>query len=58
MTLDSLQLASALTLKEQNCVFLTFDTLLESLFISEELEILTYEEMRKLYEENLISNDR
>jgi predicted nucleic acid-binding protein len=57
-TLDSLQLASALTLKEQNCIFLTFDKLLESLFVSEKLEILTYEAMRELYEENLISNDR
>ena len=57
-TLDSLQLASALTLKDENCIFLTFDRLLESLFISEGLEILTYEAMQALYEDNLISKNR
>jgi predicted nucleic acid-binding protein len=39
-TLDSLQLATALTLKSEKCVFLTSDRLLRSLFEKEKLNIL------------------
>lgn len=39
-TLDSLQLASALTLKEDDCMFLTSDALLKSLMIEENLKVL------------------
>jgi len=39
-TLDSLQLASALTLKDEKCVFLTSDKLLRSLFKKEKLNTL------------------
>jgi predicted nucleic acid-binding protein len=39
-TLDSIQLASALTLKYSECVFLTSDNLLKSLFLEEELELI------------------
>lgn len=36
-TLDSLQLASALVLKDENCIFITSDNLLKSLFKQENL---------------------
>ena len=39
-TLDSLQLASALTLKNEDCIFLTSDNLLESLFREENLNVV------------------
>lgn len=39
-TLDSLQLASALTLKNEECVFLTSDNLLKSLFKDENLNVI------------------
>lgn len=39
-TLDSLQLATALTLREDKCIFLTFDKLLRTLFIEEQLKVL------------------
>jgi len=39
-TLDSLQLASALILKNKPCVFFTSDKLLKSLFIEESLNVL------------------
>lgn len=39
-TLDSLQLASALTLKDEECVFLTSDTLLQALLEKEKLRVL------------------
>ncbi len=39
-TLDSLQLASALILKNKPCVFLTSDKLVKSLFIEESLNVL------------------
>lgn len=39
-TLDSLQLATALTLREEKCVFLTSDKLLRSLFVEERLTVL------------------
>ena len=39
-TLDSIQLASAKELKNENCIFLTSDKLLETLFIEEELKII------------------
>ncbi|MEW5802470.1 MAG: type II toxin-antitoxin system VapC family toxin [bacterium] len=38
-TLDSLQLASALTLKNDECIFLTSDNLLKSLFKEESLHV-------------------
>jgi len=39
-TLDSLQLATALTLRDEECVFLTSDKLLQTFFIEEQLKIL------------------
>ncbi len=39
-TLDSLQLASALTLKDDDCLFLTSDNLLESFFKEENLKVV------------------
>lgn len=39
-TLDSLQLAAALTLKDEECVFLTSDKLLHTLFKEEQLKVL------------------
>jgi hypothetical protein len=39
-TLDSLQLAAALTLKDKECVFLTSDKLLWTLFKDELLNVL------------------
>lgn len=39
-TLDSLQLAAALTLKDEECVFLTSDKLLHTLFKEEHLKVL------------------
>lgn len=39
-TLDSLQLAAALTLKDEECIFLTSDKLLRSLFEEEKLRVL------------------
>jgi len=39
-TLDSLQLASALTLKSNNCIFLTSDVLLKSLMTEENLKVV------------------
>lgn len=39
-TLDSLQLASALTLRDEECVFLTSDKLLHTLFKEERLRVL------------------
>lgn len=39
-TLDSLQLASALTLKDEKCIFLASDKLLRSLFEKEKLKTL------------------
>ena len=39
-TLDSLQLATALTLREEKCIFLTSDKLLRTLFIEERLTVL------------------
>ncbi|MBI5194349.1 MAG: type II toxin-antitoxin system VapC family toxin [Nitrospirae bacterium] len=39
-TLDSLQLATALTLKEEECIFLTSDKLLQTLFVEERLKVL------------------
>ncbi len=39
-TLDSLQLATALTLREEKCVFLTSDKLLRTLFVEERLTVL------------------
>lgn len=39
-TLDSLQLASALTLKDEDCIFLTSDNLLKSLFEEENLNVV------------------
>ena len=38
-TLDSLQLATALTLKDEECIFLTSDKLLQSLLEEEKLKI-------------------
>ena len=38
-TLDSLQLAAALTLKDEECIFLTSDKLLQSLLEEEKLKI-------------------
>ncbi len=39
-TLDSLQLAAALTLKNEECIFLTSDKLLQTLFKEEQLKVL------------------
>jgi predicted nucleic acid-binding protein len=39
-TLDSLQLAAALTLRDEDCVFLTSDKLLQTFFQDEQLKIL------------------
>lgn len=39
-TLDSIQLASAVSLKNENCVFITFDTQLQSFFREENLQIV------------------
>jgi predicted nucleic acid-binding protein len=39
-TLDSLQLAAALTLRDEDCVFLTSDKLLQTFFQEEQLKIL------------------
>ncbi len=39
-TLDSLQLAAALTLRDEECVFLTSDKLLHTLFKEEQLKVL------------------
>ncbi len=39
-TLDSLQLAAALTLRDEDCVFLTSDKLLHTLFKEEGLKVL------------------
>ncbi len=39
-TLDSLQLATALTLREEKCIFLTSDKLLRTLFVEERLNVL------------------
>ncbi len=39
-TLDSLQLASALTLKSGNCIFLTSDKLLKTFFKDEKLNVI------------------
>lgn len=39
-TLDSLQLASALTLRDEDCVFLTSDKLLRAFLQKEELKVL------------------
>lgn len=39
-TLDSLQLATALTLREEKCIFLTSDKLLRTLFVEERLKVL------------------
>ncbi len=39
-TLDSLQFASALTLKDEDCIFLTSDNLLKSLFEKENLKVV------------------
>ncbi len=39
-TLDSLQLAAALTLKDEECVFLTSDKLLHTLFKEEQLKVI------------------
>lgn len=39
-TLDSLQLAAALTLRDEECVFLTSDKLLRTLFKDERLKVL------------------
>ena len=39
-TLDSLQLASAMTLKEDDCMFLTSDVLLKSLMREENLKVV------------------
>lgn len=39
-SLDSLQLASAITLKDENCIFFTADKLLESFFKKENLNIV------------------
>ncbi|MCX9014046.1 MAG: type II toxin-antitoxin system VapC family toxin [Candidatus Methanoperedens sp.] len=39
-TLDSLQLATALTLKDEKCVFLTSDKLLGTFFKEEQLKVL------------------
>jgi uncharacterized protein len=39
-TLDSLQLASAITMKNTDCIFLTSDKLLHKFFIEEELYVL------------------
>ena len=39
-TLDSLQLAAALTLRDEECVFLTSDKLLRTLFKEERLNVL------------------
>jgi len=39
-TLDSLQMASALIMKDKDCIFLTSDKLLRELFKQEELNIL------------------
>lgn len=39
-TLDSLQLASALALKDDECIFLTFDMLLKSLMQDEKLNVI------------------
>lgn len=39
-TLDSLQLAAALTLRDEDCVFFTSDKLLQTFFKEEQLKIL------------------
>lgn len=39
-TLDSLQLAAAVTLRDEECVFLTSDKLLRTLFEEERLNVL------------------
>jgi hypothetical protein len=39
-TLDSLQLATALTLREEKCIFFTSDKLLRTLFAEEQLKVL------------------
>ncbi len=39
-TLDSLQLAAALTLRDEECIFLTSDKLLRALFKEEQLRVL------------------
>ena len=39
-TLDSLQLATALTLKNEECVFLTSDKLLKTLLEKEKLNVV------------------
>ncbi len=39
-TLDSLQLATAVTLREEECIFLTSDKLLQTLFVEERLKVL------------------
>ncbi len=39
-TLDSLQLAAALTLRDEECIFLTSDKLLHTLFKEERLKVL------------------
>ena len=39
-TLDSLQLASAVTMKNTDCICLTSDKLLQKLFVEEELRVL------------------
>ncbi len=39
-TLDSLQLAAALTLRDEECIFLTSDKLLRTLFKEEQLKVL------------------
>jgi predicted nucleic acid-binding protein len=41
-TLDSLQLASALCLKNENCVFFTADNLLNTLFVEEKLDVVNF----------------
>jgi len=42
-TLDSLQLASAVKLKDENCSFFTSDTLLQTLFTKENLNTIIYD---------------
>lgn len=41
-TLDSLQFASALYLKNQSCIFFTADKLLNTLFMEEKLEVVNF----------------
>ncbi len=39
-TLDSIQLASALTLRDENCLFLTYDKKLKKMLQKEDLDVL------------------